>query len=211
MLISSKGLVIDGRCCITRSTAGHCGGLRVEHPHAHRCFHHGYDLRCFNRIFHRQQQTERGYGHGGCFQRPVCSWGGAFDILGVTWQDILLTAILTVPTFILVLVKRKDLLVFAFDPQHASVVGLNTKWLHYGLLCILSLIIVASIKAVGIILVISVLIAPGAISYLLANRFDHMLAWSVLITTVSSLCGITLSSQKGILRQRKIAQTIITK
>ncbi len=159
------------------------------------------------------------------------------DMLGVTWRDILLTALLTVPAFFLVVIKRKDLLVFAFDPQHASVVGLNTKVLHYGLLCLLSVIIVAAIKAVGIILVISVLIAPGAISYLLTNRFEHMLAWSVLITTVSSILGITLSyhidsapaptivvilsgifvlvflfaPQRGILRQRKIAQSGITK
>ena len=115
------------------------------------------------------------------------------DMLGVTWSDVLLTASLTVPAFLLVVVKRRDLLVFAFDPQHAKVVGLNTKFLHYGLLSILSLVIVAAIKAVGIILVISVLIAPGAISYLLTNRFEHMMWWSVLIATVSTVAGITIS------------------
>ncbi|MDB4223515.1 metal ABC transporter permease [Granulosicoccus sp.] len=115
------------------------------------------------------------------------------DMLGVSWSDILLTACLTIPAFLLIVIKRRDLLVFAFDPQHAKVVGLNTKFLHYGLLCILSLVIVASIKAVGIILVISVLIAPGAISYLLTNRFEHMMWWSVLIATVSTVLGLTLS------------------
>lgn len=115
------------------------------------------------------------------------------DMLGVSWSDILLTACLTIPAFLLIVIKRRDLLVFAFDPQHAKVVGLNTKLLHYGLLCILSLVIVASIKAVGIILVISVLIAPGAISYLLTNRFEHMMWWSVLIATVSTVLGLTLS------------------
>lgn len=115
------------------------------------------------------------------------------DMLGVSWADILLTASLTIPAFILIVIKRRDLLVFAFDPQHAKVVGLNTKLLHYGLLTMLSLVIVASIKAVGIILVISVLIAPGAISYLLTNRFEHMMWWSVLISTVSTVVGITVS------------------
>lgn len=115
------------------------------------------------------------------------------DMLGVTWADILLTASLTVPAFVLIVVKRRDLLVFAFDPQHAKVIGLNTKLLHYGLLSILSLVIVASIKAVGIILVISVLIAPGAISYLLTKRFEHMMWWSVLIAIVSTFIGITVS------------------
>jgi len=115
------------------------------------------------------------------------------DMLGVSWSDILLTASLTVPAFLLIVVKRRDLLVFAFDPQHARVVGLNTRLLHYGLLTVLALVIVASIKAVGIILVISVLIAPGAISYLLSNRFEHMIWWSIVIASASTLIGITVS------------------
>lgn len=115
------------------------------------------------------------------------------DLLGVRWSDILLTASLTVPAFLIIVVKRRDLLVFAFDPQHAKVIGLNTTVLHYGLLSILSLVIVASIKAVGIILVISVLIAPGAISYLLTNRFEHMMWWSIGISVVATFFGITLS------------------
>jgi manganese/iron transport system permease protein len=115
------------------------------------------------------------------------------DMLGVSWNDILLTAALTVPAFALVIIKRRDLLLFAFDPQHARVVGLNTTLLHYGMLAILSLIIVASIKAVGIILVISVLIAPGAISYQLTRRFEHMIWWSIAIAAGTTFLGVTIS------------------
>lgn len=115
------------------------------------------------------------------------------DMLGVSWHDILITALLTVPAFVIIIIKRRDLLVFAFDPQHARVVGLNTTLLHYGLLAILSLVIVASIKAVGIILVIAVLIAPGAISYQLTNRFENMIWWSIAIAVTATVLGITLS------------------
>lgn len=115
------------------------------------------------------------------------------DVLGVSWSDIALTASLTVPAFLLVIVKRRDLMVFAFDPQHAKVVGLNTRFLHYGLLSMLSLIIVASIQAVGIILVIAVLIAPGAISFQLSKRFEHMLWWSIGICVFACITGIMLS------------------
>lgn len=115
------------------------------------------------------------------------------DMLGVSWSDIALTAALTVPAFLLVVIKRRDLLVFAFDPQHARVVGLNTTALHYGLLAVLSLVIVAAIKAVGIILVIAVLIAPGAISFQLTNRFEHMIWWSIGVAAVATVLGITLS------------------
>ena len=115
------------------------------------------------------------------------------DVLGVSWTDILITACLTVPSFLLVIIKRRDLMVFAFDAQHAKVIGMNTTVLHYGLLSTLSLVIVASIDAVGIILVISVLIAPGAIAFQLCKRFEHMLWWAVGICIFSCFAGITVS------------------
>jgi len=115
------------------------------------------------------------------------------DMLGVTWRDIGLTALLTVPALAIVIIKRRDLLVFAFDSQHAKVVGLNIKLLHYGLLALLSLVIVAAIKAVGIILVIAVLIAPGAIAFLLTQRFEMMMWLAIAIACVSTIVGILLS------------------
>ena len=115
------------------------------------------------------------------------------DLLGVSWRDVALTASLTVPALLLVLARRRDLLVFAFDPQHAGVVGLNTTALHYGLLCLLSLVIVASIKAVGIILVIALLIAPGAIAFLLTDRFERMMAWAVALALLATVVGIWAS------------------
>jgi manganese/iron transport system permease protein len=115
------------------------------------------------------------------------------DILGVNWQDVVVTGALTLSALVIVLVARRDLLVFAFDPQHAGVIGLNTGLLHYGLLAMLSLVVVASIKAVGIILVIAVLIAPGAIGYMLTDRFDRMLAWAIGSAILNTLLGITIS------------------
>lgn len=115
------------------------------------------------------------------------------NMLGVIWQDVLIAALVLVPAFVLLLVFRRDLMVFAFDPEHATVAGLNVHWLHYGLLAVLSLVIVASIKAVGIILVISVLIAPGAIGYSLVDRFETMVWLSIPIAAFSTFTGITLS------------------
>lgn len=115
------------------------------------------------------------------------------DMLGVSWRDIGTTALLTLPALAIVVIKRRDLLVFAFDPQHARVIGLNIKLLHYGLLALLSLVIVAAIKAVGIILVIAVLIAPGAIAFLLTQRFEIMMWWAIGIAVFSTFTGIVLS------------------
>ncbi len=115
------------------------------------------------------------------------------NILGITWQDVLVTAILNTLVLLLFLLKRNDILVYAFDPQHASVVGLSINWMHYGLLAMLSMVIVSSINAVGIILVIAVLIAPGAISFLLTDRFHTMLWLAMFIAALCSVTGIVLS------------------
>lgn len=115
------------------------------------------------------------------------------DMLGVIWQDVFYAALVLLPSLAVLLMFRRDLMVFAFDPEHATVAGLKINVLHYGLLVILSLVIVASIKAVGIILVVAVLIAPGAISYLLVSRFESMVWLSIPIAFVSTVLGVTAS------------------
>ena len=97
------------------------------------------------------------------------------NVLGVTVRDLIETAIIAGGTLLIVLVKRRDLLLYCFDPNHARVVGLPVRALHYGLLILLSLTIVGALKAVGIILVIAMLVAPGAIAYLLTDSFERML------------------------------------
>ena len=115
------------------------------------------------------------------------------DMLGVIWQDVGFAALVLLPSLFVLLVFRRDLMVFAFDPEHATVAGLRIRLLHYGLLVVLSLVIVASIKAVGIILVIAVLIAPGVISYLLVSRFEAMVWLSIPIAFFSTFVGVTAS------------------
>ena len=71
------------------------------------------------------------------------------------------------------LVKWKDLLLHSFDPAQARVSGLSVNLLHYGLLTLLSLTIVATLSAAGLILAIGLLIAPGAIAFLLVRKIQH--------------------------------------
>lgn len=89
--------------------------------------------------------------------------------------------------------KGKDLLVFIFDHQHAQAIGLPTKVLHYSLLALLSLTIVAALKAVGMILVISMLIAPGATAFMLTSRFQTMVGLALLISVTNAFLGMYLS------------------
>ncbi len=115
------------------------------------------------------------------------------NVLGVRWADIAETALIAVPTIAIMLAKRRDFLLHAFDPAHARAIGLNVRLLHFGLLALLALTIVAALKAVGIILVVAMLIAPGAISYLLTRQFDRMLMVAVSVAVTSSVLGTILS------------------
>lgn len=115
------------------------------------------------------------------------------NMLGVTWGDIAETALIALPVTAIMLAKRRDFLLHAFDPAHARAIGLPVKALHFGLLAMLALTIVAALKAVGIILVVAMLVAPGAIGFLTARRFDLMLLTAIAAAVTSSVAGTILS------------------
>ena len=115
------------------------------------------------------------------------------DILGISWSDLTLSGLIALVTMAIIIVRRRDMLLNVFDPQHAKAIGLSTRLLHYGLLALISLTVVGALKAVGIILAIALLVAPGAIAYLLTNRFDVMMSYSVAIAIASSVLGVYAS------------------
>jgi manganese/iron transport system permease protein len=115
------------------------------------------------------------------------------DMLGVSGADISGAAAIAAFTAAVIAVKWKDFLLHAFDPAQAQAFGLRVKLLHYGLLGLISLTIVGALQAVGIILAIAMLIAPGAIAFLLTRRFATMLLASVAIAVSGSLLGVYLS------------------
>ncbi|KAA1049252.1 iron/manganese ABC transporter permease subunit SitD [Pseudocitrobacter sp. 73] len=115
------------------------------------------------------------------------------DMLGVSWRDILQTALIALAVAVMITLKWKDLLLHAFDPHQAKASGLNTPLLHYGLLCMIALTIVATLKSVGIILSISLLIAPGAIAVLLTRRFARALLVATLLSVTTSFTGVYLA------------------
>jgi ABC-type Mn2+/Zn2+ transport system permease subunit len=96
-------------------------------------------------------------------------------------------------TLIVVLVLRRDLMLFCFDTSHARTIGIRTNLLYYLLLTLLAATVVASLKAVGIILVISMLITPGCVGFLLAARFGNMMWIAVASAVFSTLGGIYVS------------------
>jgi manganese transport system permease protein len=115
------------------------------------------------------------------------------NVLGISNDDIVQTVIISVITLSTLAVLRKDLILFCFDSTHARSIGLNTTFLYYVLLSLLSLTAVAGLQTVGIILVVAMLVTPGATAYLLSDNFDHMTLIAMASGVFSSVIGTYVS------------------
>lgn len=115
------------------------------------------------------------------------------NMLGVGLEDIATTGVIAILVTAIIVFKWRDMLLHSFDPAQAKAIGLPVRVIHYGMLSMLSLTIVATLKAVGIILAIALLIAPGAIAFLVTKRFSMMMMISVLTAVIASFLGVYLS------------------
>lgn len=115
------------------------------------------------------------------------------NMLGVGNQDLWTAGIISLVVAGGLVLKWKDLVLHSFDAAQARASGLPVNLLHYGLLAALSLTIVATLSATGLILAIGLVIAPGAIAFLLVRKFSTMLWVSVVVCMLSMLAGTYLS------------------
>lgn len=115
------------------------------------------------------------------------------SVLGITNADLIEAGSIAILCSAVMLIKRKDLMLYCFDPAHASVIGLPVRLLHFGLLILLALTIVSALKAAGIVLVIAMLIAPGAIGFILVRSFDRMLMIALSVSVFSCIIGTIVS------------------
>jgi manganese transport system permease protein len=115
------------------------------------------------------------------------------NVLGIADADIVQTVIISIITLVTLAILRKDLMLFCFDSTHARSIGLNTTFLYYALLSLLSLTAVAALQTVGIVLVVAMLVTPGATAYLLTDRFDRMMLIAMVSGIFSSVIGTYIS------------------
>lgn len=115
------------------------------------------------------------------------------NILGVSSADMVQIGGLAIIAFVVLVVRRRDLTLYAFDPVHAHAIGLSTRSLSVLLLGLLALTAVVALQVVGVILVVAMLIIPGATAYLLTDRFGRMLVIAPVLSATLSVLGIYLS------------------
>ena len=112
------------------------------------------------------------------------------NMLGVNINDVMMSFIISCLATLLFILKWRDFLLCSFDETHAIVSGIRVKLLQFILLASMSLTIVATLKALGLILSISLIIAPGAIAFLINNRFKNMMIIAVFVSLIAMLIGI---------------------
>ena len=115
------------------------------------------------------------------------------QILAVSRFDVFIVTAMCISVVSLIIIFFKQLLFYSFDPIGAEVKGLNTNFLNYLFLVILSVAIVASLQTVGIILVLSMLLIPAAASKQITNTFVSSIYVSILFGVFSSVSGLYLS------------------
>ncbi|MEK8071910.1 metal ABC transporter permease [Rhodococcoides navarretei] len=115
------------------------------------------------------------------------------NLLGVSQADMVQVFVLGGITLAVMIVKRRDFTLFAFDRTQARAVGINPTVISAVMLTLLALTTVVALQAVGVILVVAMLITPGASAYLLTHSFGRMLVLAPLISVGCALVGIYAS------------------
>jgi manganese/iron transport system permease protein len=115
------------------------------------------------------------------------------DILGVTIHDIYRTTIIAVIILIAIRLFYKELLFYTFDRMGAQAIGLPIDTIHFCFMAAITLTIIASMQAVGVILVISLLIGPALTAYLLVKELHQMMILGAIIGSFASTAGVYIS------------------
>lgn len=115
------------------------------------------------------------------------------NVLGIGTSELVQILIIAVVVIAVLLIKRRDFTAFAFDRRYLDTLGISSKRLSTLLLALMALTTVAALQIVGVILVVAMLITPGATARLLTNRFNRMLWIAPIVAVISVIFGIYIS------------------
>jgi manganese/iron transport system permease protein len=115
------------------------------------------------------------------------------DILGVTTTDLVRTATIAIFVLLFVAAFYKELLFYTFNPLGAQAMGLPIGLIRFGLISAITLTIIASMQAVGVVLIVSLLVGPAITAYLLVKELHQMMGVGAIIGILSSVTGMYIS------------------
>lgn len=112
------------------------------------------------------------------------------SVSAVSYQDMMIVIAVTVVVVLFLLAFFKELFVLSFDDEYASAVGLPAKWIHFMFMIVIALVIAASMRIVGILLVSSLMTLPVAAAMRIAKSFKSAILWSLLFGQSAVLIGL---------------------
>ena len=115
------------------------------------------------------------------------------NVLGVSWGEILLIGLVAGGVLVIISAFYKELLFTAYDATMSAASGIPVRFIQYLLPVLVGVTTVASLKAVGIVLVLALLVTPAATAALVARRLPGIMAFSVLTGLISTVAGLYLS------------------
>jgi len=115
------------------------------------------------------------------------------NVLGVSWGEVLLIGLVTGGILLIIAAFYKELLFTAYDATMSAASGIPVRFIQYLLPVLVGVTTVASLKAVGIVLVLALLVTPAATAALMARRVPGIMAYSILAGLISTLAGLYLS------------------
>ncbi len=115
------------------------------------------------------------------------------NVLAVSRNNLILTTAASAISLTAIWVFYRELVISTFDPVMAKSIGIATDKIHYLLMILLSVVIVASLQTVGVILVVAMLITPAATAFVLTERLPYMLVLSAAVGVVSAVSGVYFS------------------
>ena len=115
------------------------------------------------------------------------------NILGVTWQDVLVVAGVTAMAAIIIFFLYKQLLFTTFDTEVARIYGVKTEWMDTIFALVLAAALIASMQILGVTLIAAALVIPAITARLLTDSFDRMIVYSTLVGALTGFVGMYLS------------------
>ena len=115
------------------------------------------------------------------------------NVLGISWAEVALIGGIAAAVSLVIAAFYKELLFTSYDATMSAASGIPVRFMQYLLPVLVGVTTVASLKAVGIVLVLALLVTPSATAMLLARRMPSIMAYSVAVGLIATVLGLYLS------------------
>jgi zinc transport system permease protein len=115
------------------------------------------------------------------------------SVSAVSRNDLWVVIAVSVIVVLTIIFLYKEFFLLSFDEEHAKASGIPAKWIHFIFIIMVALVISASMRVVGILLVSALMTLPVATSLRFAKGFKQTISYSILFGEVSVIGGLFLS------------------